>query len=404
MATFDAAYENVSTLCNDGHKDFEKEIKNIIFRFNLVNNSNQVIGYSFGPAIVAIPYSNMSDGYGIGDIYIDDNGYTFTCDNPNASYLSGMLGQGSRYYGKFEFESGKNQMLQAGSATLLTVGGQPVNFWFWTHSSNTKQNIDICPSDYYEITECTSSHSIAEGKGFSITLNGSGTDNICITIDSNNAYDITEWVGYYGQNTYSSGEEPPALSIQVVNINEYQVKLNETVIQNWTYDATNSNLSWGSADNSGSAANLSFSLNSEAQQTFTGTLQTITSSSSSSGTFAGIATLCTDPALDLGQWVGTYSQCQYSAWKEPPNLTIQAAANNSYQVLLSGSTIKDWTYDPSSYQLSWTSTGGNWSEAMLLFSQDVSRQATFQGTLDMVPPKYTCTGTFSGTRVESPNP
>ena len=68
------------------------------------------------------------------------------------------------------------------------------------------------------------------------------------------------------------------------------------------------------------------------------------------------------------------------------------------QVILSGSIINNWSFNPATCQLSWPATG-NYSAATLTFSQNCNRQQSFTGTLQMVAPESPCSGTYSGVDV-----
>ena len=68
------------------------------------------------------------------------------------------------------------------------------------------------------------------------------------------------------------------------------------------------------------------------------------------------------------------------------------------QVILSGSIINNWSFNPATCQLSWPATG-NYSAATLTFSQNSNCQQSFTGTLQMVAPESPCSGTYSGVDV-----
>jgi len=68
------------------------------------------------------------------------------------------------------------------------------------------------------------------------------------------------------------------------------------------------------------------------------------------------------------------------------------------QVILDGSVINNWSFNPATCQLSWPATG-NYSTATLTFSQNSNNQQSFTGTLQMVAPESPCSGTYSGVDV-----
>ncbi|MFM8295639.1 MAG: hypothetical protein ACKN9E_13980, partial [Microcystaceae cyanobacterium] len=84
---------------------------------------------------------------------------------------------------------------------------------------------------------------------------------------------------------------------------------------------------------------------------------------------------------------------------DDPSVDPDDPSAGEAQVLLDGSVINNWSFNPSTCQLSWPATG-NYSAATLTFSQNSNGQQSFTGTLQMVAPKYSpCSGTYSGVDV-----
>ncbi len=167
MVTFAAKYE-----CS--YEDCQTEI---FYAFNISNSSNQTIFYN-------LTSLNSASGDKNGQVIWTANNSSGSL-NPaqNVTVLCTVQcnngGAG---------ESGVAQgMFQAGAAPLLTLGGQQLQFWFWTSGVNTaNQLINICDTDSFSITENTDAQNNATGNGFNIGLGGGGgaltTDNICIQV------------------------------------------------------------------------------------------------------------------------------------------------------------------------------------------------------------------------------
>lgn len=71
--------------------------------------------------------------------------------------------------------------------TLTTLGGQQLQFRFWTSGDvTTKQLINLCGTNGFSITESTDLQNNATGNGFNVGLGGGGgdctTENICISV------------------------------------------------------------------------------------------------------------------------------------------------------------------------------------------------------------------------------
>jgi hypothetical protein len=140
---------------------------------------------------------------------------------------------------------------------------------------------------------------------YTVSLNGGEnsptTNNIFISL---NPDPLWNWIGYYGTTTYSEWSQPPVLTIQGNNTGSLEVIFENIVINNWSFDASNNQLTWTTSGGNGSAASLTFSVvtanspNAYSGLSFTGTLQTDPNGSggfSQSGTFSGqIAETSTD--------------------------------------------------------------------------------------------------------------
>jgi hypothetical protein len=138
----------------------------VSYQFKISNSSTQTIAYDF---------SSLNSG-----CYVSGN-----------SGSSGSLDPGQNVTVSCDINGGDADvaltMLQAGAAPLLTLGGQQLQFRFWTHGSQTtNQYINICGTNGFSITEDTDSQNNATGNGFNIGLGGGGgsltTENICIQV------------------------------------------------------------------------------------------------------------------------------------------------------------------------------------------------------------------------------
>lgn len=139
----------------------------VSYQFKISNSSTQTIAYDFSSLNGAGLSVQFSAGHS-GSLYPGQN-VTVPCE------ING---------GEADVAS---TMFQAGAAPLLTLGGQQVQFRFWTPGSQTtNQYINICRTNGFSIMEDTDSQNNATGNGFNIGLGGGGgsltTENICIQV------------------------------------------------------------------------------------------------------------------------------------------------------------------------------------------------------------------------------
>ena len=102
--------------------------------------------------------------------------------------------------------------------------------------------------------------------------------------------DPVQWVGNYTQTTYSKWATPPNLTISLnTESSSVQVYLSGSLINGWTFDPSTNVLSWTATGGNISSASLTFSTNSNGQQSFTGTLQWVAPETPCSGPYSGVA-------------------------------------------------------------------------------------------------------------------
>jgi hypothetical protein len=217
---------------------------------------------------------------------------------------SGVVTPGLYNVASFYLTNGSgNQTIQKGSVPLITIAGTTIDFWFWSGGSTPHINL-LTPSGFTEPTNSSTDNVIA-CSAYTVSLNGGEnsptTNNIFISL---NPDPLWNWIGYYGTTTYSEWSQPPVLTIQGNNTGSLEVIFENIVINNWSFDASNNQLTWTTSGGNGSAASLTFSVvtahspNAYSGLSFTGTLQTDPNGSggfSQSGTFSGqIAETSTD--------------------------------------------------------------------------------------------------------------
>ena len=217
---------------------------------------------------------------------------------------SGVVTPGLYNVASFYLTNGSgNQTIQKGSVPLITIAGTTIDFWFWSGGSTPYINL-LTPSGFTEPTNSSTDNVIA-CSAYTVSLNGGEnsptTNNIFISL---NPDPLWNWIGYYGTTTYSEWSQPPVLTIQGNNTGSLEVIFENIVINNWSFDASNNQLTWTTSGGNGSAASLTFSVvtanspNAYSGLSFTGTLQTDPNGSggfSQSGIFSGqIAETSTD--------------------------------------------------------------------------------------------------------------